>query len=150
MKTLEQYFHENMDRDVIDFSVRARSFGSGRVGFYIHPDGRDGETLDFMVQGNTLELPAQNIDGFGFGIALDILKKGGKVRRTGWNGKGMFLFLVPGSTFLVNRPPLLGIYPEGTEINYCPHVDMRTADGKIVPWLASQTDILATDWEVAQ
>ena len=83
-----------------------------------------------------------------FGDALHFLKKGGKVRRTGWNGKGMFLFLVPGSTFLVNRPPLLGIYPEGTEINYCPHVDMRTADGKIVPWLASQTDILAEDWQI--
>ena len=44
--------------------------------------------------------------------------------------------------------PLLGIYPEGTEINYCPHVDMKTADGKIVPWLASQTDVLAEDWAV--
>ena len=45
MKTLEKYFHENMDRDVVDFSVRARSFGQGKVGFYIHPDSRDGETL---------------------------------------------------------------------------------------------------------
>jgi hypothetical protein len=42
--------------------------------------------------------------------------------------------------------PLLGIYPEGTVIDYCPHIDMRTADGKIVPWLASQTDVLADDW----
>lgn len=81
-----------------------------------------------------------------FGEALAILKAGGIVCREGWNGKGMFLFLVPGSTFNVNRLPLLGIYPEGTEINYCPHIDMRTADGKIVPWLASQTDMLAEDW----
>ncbi len=83
-----------------------------------------------------------------FGQALDALKQGVKVCRSGWNGKGMFLFLVPGSTFKVNRPPLLGIYEEGTEINYSPHIDMRTADNKIVPWLASQTDILAEDWEV--
>lgn len=83
-----------------------------------------------------------------FGDAITALKAGKKVARAGWNGKGMFLFLVQGSTFTVNRPPLLGIYPEGTEINYCPHVDMRTADGKIVPWLASQTDVLAEDWEV--
>ena len=81
-----------------------------------------------------------------FGDALTQLKLGQRVTRPGWNGKGMFLFLVPGSTFKVNRPPLLGIYPEGTEINYCPHIDMRTADGKIVPWLASQTDVLAEDW----
>jgi hypothetical protein len=83
---------------------------------------------------------------FEFGTALSYLKAGGTVARLGWNGKGMFLLLVPGSTFQVNRAPLLGIYPAGTEITYCPHIDMRTADGKIVPWLASQTDVLANDW----
>jgi len=83
---------------------------------------------------------------FGFGIALEEIKAGHKVARDGWNGKGMFLFLVPGSTFKVNRPPLLGIYPEGTEVNYQPHVDMKTAQGTIVPWLASQSDLLAEDW----
>ena len=85
-----------------------------------------------------------------FGDALKCLKWGQRVSRAGWNGKGMFVFLVPGSTFTVNRPPLLGIYPPGTTINYLPHVDMRTADGNIVPWLASQTDILAEDWDVVQ
>lgn len=83
-----------------------------------------------------------------FGMAIDALKAGHKVARKGWNGKKMFLFLVPGSNFKVNRPPLLGIYPEGTEIVYCPHIDMKTADGSIVPWLASQTDVLAEDWEL--
>ncbi len=83
-----------------------------------------------------------------FGHALEALKAGHKVARSGWNGKGMFLFLVPGSTFTVNRPPLLGIYPEGTEINYHSHIDMKTASGEVVPWLASQTDMLAEDWAV--
>lgn len=82
-----------------------------------------------------------------FGWALKQLKAGHRVARVGWNGKGMFIFLVPGSTFQVNRPPLLGIYPEGTEINYHAHIDMKTADNTIVPWLASQTDMLADDWE---
>ena len=81
-----------------------------------------------------------------FSQALDKLKEGHCVLRQGWNGKGMFLFLVPGSTFKVNRPPLMGIYTEGTEVTYCPHIDMKTADNKIVPWLASQTDIMAEDW----
>lgn len=83
-----------------------------------------------------------------FGEALVALKAGKKVSRAGWNGKRMFLFLVPGSTFKVSRAPLLGIYPEGTEINYCPHIDMKTADEKVVPWLASQTDVLAEDWNI--
>jgi hypothetical protein len=84
----------------------------------------------------------------GIGWAVKELRAGSKVAREGWNGRGMFLFLVPGSQFAVNRAPLLGIYPEGTVIDYMPHVDMRTADGKIVPWLCSQADLLADDWVV--
>ena len=83
-----------------------------------------------------------------FSQALDEIKAGKKVSRSGWNGKNMFVFLVPGSRFKVSRPPLLGIYPEGTEIDYHAHVDMRTATGQIVPWLVSQTDLLADDWGI--
>lgn len=85
-----------------------------------------------------------------FSRALEDIKAGKKVSRAGWNGKGMFIFLVPGSTFKVSRAPLLGIYPEGTEINYHGHIDMKTADNMIVPWLCSQTDMLANDWDVVE
>ena len=81
-----------------------------------------------------------------FSQALDALKSGSKVQRSGWNGSNMFLFLVPGSVFQVNRAPLLGIYPEGTIINYHDHIDMKTACETVVPWVASQTDLLASDW----
>lgn len=81
-----------------------------------------------------------------FGQAIAALKDGLKVARSGWNGKGMFLFLVPGSSFQVNRAPLLGIYPEGATINYQPHIDMKTAQDMVVPWVASQSDVLAEDW----
>lgn len=83
-----------------------------------------------------------------FSEVLDLVKQGRKAARLGWNGKGMFIFLVPGSTFQVNRPPLLGIYPEGTTINYRPHIDMRAANGEIVPWIASQSDLIENDWVV--
>lgn len=83
---------------------------------------------------------------YNFSQALVRIKSGKKVARSGWNGKGMFLFLVPGSTFAVSREPLLSILGEGTVVDYHPHIDMRTADGKIVPWLASQTDLLSEDW----
>lgn len=83
-----------------------------------------------------------------FGKAIEALKQGNRVCREGWNGKGMFLFLVPGSTFKVNRAPLLGIYPEGTEIQYHSHIDMKTAQGYVVPWLASQSDMLSEDWQL--
>ena len=87
-------------------------------------------------------------DGISFGLAVEAMRKGCKVARRGWNGKGMFLFLVPGSTFKVNKPPLLGIYPEGHEVSYLPHIDMKTADNKVVPWLASQADVLSDDWMI--
>ena len=86
--------------------------------------------------------------GMSFSAAIEAVKIGCRVAREGWNGRDMFIFLVPGSHFQVNRPPLLGIYPEGTAIDYRPHIDMRTADGEIVPWVASQSDLLCDDWSV--
>ena len=65
-----------------------------------------------------------------FGTALEHIKSGGFARRRGWNGKGMFVGLRG---------------PEG--ILTKPHLVMKTADDEYVPWLASQTDILADDWE---
>jgi len=83
-----------------------------------------------------------------FSQALGSIKAGNKVCRAGWNGKGMFVFLVLGSTFKVSRPPLLGIFPEGTEVNYRPHIDIKGADGSISTWVPSIGDIMAEDWEV--
>lgn len=93
---------------------------------------------------------AYHADGFlNFGHALELLKTGERVQRSGWNGKNMFLFMVQGSYNLeVNREPLLSILGEGTLFTYQPHIDMFTANGTIVPWLCSQTDMLAEDWQV--
>ena len=87
-------------------------------------------------------------NGFGFDIALQEIKAGKKLTRSGWNGKEMFVFLVGGSLFTVNRAPLNAIYPEGTEVNYRPHIDLRAADGTIGVWSISNNDALAVDWHV--
>lgn len=85
-----------------------------------------------------------------FGEALGALKAGRAVRRSGWNGKGMSMILVPGSKGLVVEAgrPFAEVLPVGTTFNYLPHIDMQTAQGDFVPWLASQTDLLSDDWEV--
>ncbi len=88
--------------------------------------------------------------GYSFSFALDLLKNGDKLARKGWNGPDQFIFLVPGSVFKVNRPPLLGIYPEGTEITYHAHIDIRNQQGVIVPWLPSMGDVLAEDWHTVE
>ena len=81
-----------------------------------------------------------------FGKAIEGLKQGRRFAREGWNGKDMFVFLVSGSTFKVNREPLLSILGEGKVVEYHAHIDMKTAQGYVVPWLASQADMLAEDW----
>jgi hypothetical protein len=85
-----------------------------------------------------------------FGQALNLLKAGKAVARVGWNGKGMFLLLIPGSTFQVAEGrPMAKHFPVGQEVQYHAHIDMKTAHGTVVPWLASQTDMLAEDWTEA-
>ena len=84
-----------------------------------------------------------------FGWALNVLQRGARVARAGWNGKNMWLILVPGSPDLTvdeGRPLHKAGLPLGMAFSYAPHIDMFTADKKLVPWLASQTDVLATDW----
>jgi hypothetical protein len=88
----------------------------------------------------------ESLGNFSFGIALMELKKGSKVARSGWNGKGMYIFLIGTQ---MNTPGIGGwTYTNGVNDNYplLPFIAMKTADDKVVPWLASQTDILADDW----
>ena len=85
------------------------------------------------------------------GWAVKELQDGRRVRRAGWNS--MFLVLVPGSQFEVTADRPMGkVCPElvGQRIGYHAHVDMWTAQGYLVPWLCSQADLLATDWEPAE
>lgn len=82
----------------------------------------------------------------GFEVALQGVLGGQRWARAGWNGAGMYVYLVPGSEFVVNRLPLLGILDAGTEVNYRPHVDIRWADGTFGVWQPTVTDLLATDW----
>ena len=85
-----------------------------------------------------------------FGEALIAMRYGDKVTRSGWNGQDMFIYLVNGSAFFIDREPLSKFYPQGTQVCYRPHIDMRTAQGDFVPWVASQTDLLADDWSVVK
>lgn len=85
-----------------------------------------------------------------FGEALTQLKQGRRLARLGWNGKDMFIYLVAGSKFAVNRAPLNEFYVQGTEVEYLPHIDMKYADGTLGVWVPSQTDVLAEDWVIVE
>ena len=85
-----------------------------------------------------------------FGEAIEAMKAGKRLARNGWNGKNMFVFLVQGSTFTVNRAPLLGILGEGAQVNYRPHLDLKQPDGSISTWAPSNGDALAEDWGIVE
>ena len=85
--------------------------------------------------------------GMTFGIAVEALKAGQRVARAGWNGKGMWLAFVKGYEY----DPVMG--GAGVHILGCkklPWIGMKTADHAFVPWLASQTDMLAEDWVIVE
>lgn len=74
-----------------------------------------------------------NNEGFGIGQAVKFLQDGRKVCREGWNGKGMYLMLQ---------------VPDENSKMTLPYIYMKTVQDDLVPWLASQTDMLATDWQL--
>lgn len=71
---------------------------------------------------------------YGFEWAVVALKNGHAVARTGWNGKGMWI---------------KAQFPDEFSKMTLPYVYMKTADGNLVPWLSSQTDIMSDDWVTA-
>jgi len=75
--------------------------------------------------------------------ALVLAKIGHRIARAGWNGKGMFVFLIAGSGTAGGWT-----FTNGRCDNYpcLPFLAMKTATNEVVPWLASQTDLLANDW----
>lgn len=120
----------------------------------------------YVGDGGTLEEAKENAerikrtvvlnDQFEFGTALQLLQSGYCVAREGWNGKGMYLFLVNGKCITEvindtygdpNRYDVSSTWQEkGTTLPVLNAIYMKTADDKLVPWLASQTDLLADDW----
>lgn len=97
----------------------------------------------------------QPCDAMSFGLAIDALKRGLKVARAGWNGKGMYLWLMPSATVPVEwcKEPHLKQLAEnnGGSFEALGTIRMKTADNKVLTgWLASQTDILAEDWGIVE
>ena len=94
-------------------------------------------------------------ENLNFGQAIEALKQGKRVARQGWNGKGMFLFLLPAGTVptkAIHDPALREVIETevgGETFEALGSIRMFTADKKILTgWLASQTDILSEDWVI--
>lgn len=87
-----------------------------------------------------------------FGDAIAALKEGLRVERAGWNGKGMFLYYVPENKYPASRNEhgtMVGMFKDDM-VPYGAYIAMKTAQNNVVPWLASQTDVLADDWQIVE
>jgi hypothetical protein len=94
---------------------------------------------------DSFEKAYRKVDNLTFGLAIEAMKKGDKVARKGWNGKGMWIELqVPDEHSKMTRPYIYMVCPKGST----KHFGEQTKDFERIPWLASQTDVLAEDWVI--
>jgi hypothetical protein len=85
---------------------------------------------------------------FDFGRALACMKDGLKVERAGWNGKGMFLYYVPANSYAAQTDAARSVF--GDTVPYRAYIAMKTVNNEVVPWVASQSDILECDWRIVE
>jgi hypothetical protein len=90
--------------------------------------------------------------GMTFGNAVELLKLGHKMTRGGWNGKGMYIYLVGPGRYPPSTPAGEQIAESHTDglVPHDPYIAMKTVRGSVVPWLASQGDVLGEDWEIVE
>jgi hypothetical protein len=79
-----------------------------------------------------------------FGLAVEAMKQGFRASRRGWNGKDMFVYYVPANNYKATTD--IAKTEFGESVPYGAYIAMKTAQGNVVPWLASQTDMLSEDW----
>lgn len=82
-----------------------------------------------------------------FGQALEILKQGKKVMRLGWNGKGMFVYLVPAQEYKAVTEVAKEEF--GPMVKYNAYFAIKNVNGTVSTWVPSVNDCLAEDWQVA-
>lgn len=100
---------------------------------------------------DVFEKAYRETNGMNFGLAIEAAKMGHKITRRGWNGKGMWVVYRTGYPEGIpcnkNTAEAVGI-PEGTLFKVRPYLQMKCVDDSFQMWLASQSDILADDWEI--
>ena len=83
---------------------------------------------------------------FEFGAAIEALKDGHRVTRTGWNGKGMYLYYVPAQSYPTQTEAARAKF--GDSVPYAAYLALVTTQGNVATWTPSITDIFATDWVI--
>lgn len=85
-----------------------------------------------------------------FGQAVTALKAGKKVARTGWNGKGMFVYYVPAAAYPAQTGVAKAYFGEGALVPYNAYLAIKNVDNAVSTWVPSVNDVLAEDWEIKE
>ena len=112
------------------------------------------------TEGGGKAVEAVNTELNGFDWAIKVLKNGHAVRRSGWNGKGMCIFLNKGAAYFPDNCPIPALIDGIKRAHFeswspgittrLPNINMRSVSGATVTgWVASQSDMLAEDWQFA-
>lgn len=99
--------------------------------------------------------PAEQFDnayretsGISFGLAVEAMKKGKKVARAGWNGKGMFAYYVPSAEYPAQTGAAKDHFGENALVPYRAYFALKTVDETVSTWAPSVNDALADDWSI--
>jgi hypothetical protein len=85
-----------------------------------------------------------------FGLAIDALKAGKKVARIGWNGAGMFVYLVPAASYPAQTGIAKAHFGADAMVPYRAYLALKTAQGDVATWAPSCSDALAEDWIIVE
>lgn len=85
-----------------------------------------------------------------FGAALEALKAGKKVARSGWNAGGQFVYLVPESAYPAQTGAAQGFFGIGSLVPYRAYLALKTAQDDVATWAPSCSDALAEDWRIVE
>lgn len=118
---------------------------------YVDGGGANVEGFDGYVSWTPLDVFVQSyrpVTAMTFGAAIEALKTGERVARVGWNGKGMFVYLVPAASYPVQTGAAKAHFGEGAMVPYRAYLALKTVDEDVATWAPSCADVLAEDWEL--
>lgn len=84
-----------------------------------------------------------------FGQALEAVKSGEKVQRAGWNGKGMFVYLVPAASYPARTGAAKSHFGQDALVPYNAYMAIKNVDDTVSTWVPSVNDCLSEDWSIA-
>lgn len=90
------------------------------------------------------------MNNLNFGEALSALKEGKRISRDGWNGKGMFVYLVPANAYPAQTGAAKAHFGEGALVPYNAYLAIKNVNETVSTWVPSVNDVLAEDWGIIE